>query len=109
MLDSQVVDQARRLVNTLIERVPHTQAADHQAMQALCERLDFADRTLAEFSAALPPAPETARVIPRPRKGSGRVTLKLCRPDGTAGEVLISRRDRDLFKQARRADWGDSL
>jgi ribosomal protein RSM22 (predicted rRNA methylase) len=56
------------------------------------------------------PAPAAgARVIARPRKASGRVTLKLCRPDGSAGDQLFSRRDGDLFKQAWRSDWGSSL
>jgi ribosomal protein RSM22 (predicted rRNA methylase) len=50
-----------------------------------------------------------ARVIARPRKASGRVTLKLCRPDGSAGAQLFSRRDGELFKRASRSDWGSSL
>ena len=50
-----------------------------------------------------------ARVIARPRKASGRVTLKLCRPDGSAGEQLFSRRDGALFKRAARCDWGSSM
>jgi ribosomal protein RSM22 (predicted rRNA methylase) len=50
-----------------------------------------------------------ARVIARPRKASGRVTLKLCRPDGSAGSQLFSRRDGALFKRASRADWGSSI
>jgi ribosomal protein RSM22 (predicted rRNA methylase) len=72
--------------------------------------LAWEDEKFSYVAVSRPPPPAAgARVIARPRKGSGRVTLKLFRPDGTAGEVLISRRDRDLFKQARRADWGDSL
>ena len=56
------------------------------------------------------PAPAVgARVIARPRKGSGRVTLKLCGPDGSAGEQLFSRRDGELFKRASRCDWGSWL
>ena len=56
------------------------------------------------------PAPETgARVIARPRKASGRVTLKLCRPDGSAGDQLFSRRVGELFKRASRSDWGSSM
>jgi ribosomal protein RSM22 (predicted rRNA methylase) len=51
----------------------------------------------------------SARVIARPRKGSGRVTLKLCRPDGSAGDQLFSRRDGAQFKRASRSDWGSSL
>lgn len=50
-----------------------------------------------------------ARVIARPRKASGRVTLKLCRPDGSAGDQLFSRRDGAPFKRAWRSDWGASL
>jgi ribosomal protein RSM22 (predicted rRNA methylase) len=50
-----------------------------------------------------------ARVIARPRKGSGRVTLKLCRQDGSAGEQLFSRRDGATFKRATRSAWGSVL
>jgi len=50
-----------------------------------------------------------ARVLTAPRKASGRVTLKLCRPDGTAAEQLFSRRDGALYKHATRSDWGDAL
>jgi ribosomal protein RSM22 (predicted rRNA methylase) len=55
------------------------------------------------------PAAAGARVIAPPRRGSGRVTLKLCRPDGSAGEQFFSRRDGDVFKHASRSDWGASL
>ena len=55
------------------------------------------------------PAWEGARVIAQPRKASGRVTLKLCRADGSAGDQLFSRRDGPLFKRAWRSDWGSSL
>ena len=56
-----------------------------------------------------PALADGARVISRPRKASGRVTLKLCRPDGSAGDQLFSRRDGDLFKRTSRCDWGSSL
>jgi ribosomal protein RSM22 (predicted rRNA methylase) len=56
-----------------------------------------------------PAAVAEARVIARPRKASGRATLKLCRPDGSASEQLFSRRDGALFKRASRADWGSSI
>jgi ribosomal protein RSM22 (predicted rRNA methylase) len=32
--------------------------------------------------------------------------LKLCRPDGSASDQVVSRRDGVLFKRARKADWG---
>jgi ribosomal protein RSM22 (predicted rRNA methylase) len=56
-----------------------------------------------------PAAAAAARVIARPRKGSGRITLKLCRPDGSAGEELFSRRNGTVFKRAWRGDWGSAI
>jgi ribosomal protein RSM22 (predicted rRNA methylase) len=50
-----------------------------------------------------------SRVIARPRKGSGRVTLKLCQHDGSAGQALFSRRDGARYKRAVRSAWGDAL
>lgn len=56
------------------------------------------------------PAPtRPARVIAPPKGGSGKVVLKLCQPDGSAGERLFSKRDGETFRVARRADWGDTL
>lgn len=49
----RLIDQDRRLVHLLAPRVPTGQAEDHQAIRALCGRLDLADRTLAEFSSAV--------------------------------------------------------
>jgi ribosomal protein RSM22 (predicted rRNA methylase) len=56
-----------------------------------------------------PATAAAARVIGPPRKGSGRVTLKLCRPDGSAGEQLFSRRDGQAFKRVWRSDWGAAV
>lgn len=53
--------------------------------------------------------PVEARVIAPPRMGSGRISLKLCRRDGTAAERLLTRRDGAAFKTARRLGWGDAL
>jgi ribosomal protein RSM22 (predicted rRNA methylase) len=55
------------------------------------------------------PQASGAHIIAHPRKGSGKVTLKLCRPDGTAGEQFFSRRDGASYKDAARKDWGDRL
>ncbi|HVM83956.1 MAG TPA: small ribosomal subunit Rsm22 family protein [Candidatus Binatia bacterium] len=60
---------------------------------------------VSRFAGAAP----AARVIAPPRKGSGKVELKLCRDDGTAVPQLFTRREGERFKQARRADWGDAL
>jgi ribosomal protein RSM22 (predicted rRNA methylase) len=68
------------------------------------------DEKFIYLAASRTPGPSSgARVIAPPHGGSGRVTLKLCQPDGTAGERLISRRDGAAFKAARRTNWGDTL
>ena len=51
----------------------------------------------------------TCCVIVRPPAGSGRVTLKLCNPGGTAGKRLLSRRDGAAYKRAARIGWGARL
>ncbi|MDX8466397.1 small ribosomal subunit Rsm22 family protein [Mesorhizobium sp. VK23B] len=68
------------------------------------------DEKFIYLAASRHPAPaRAARVIAPPKTGSGKVVLKLCRPDGHAGERLLSKRDGGVFKAARRADWGDSV
>jgi len=50
-----------------------------------------------------------ARVIAPTRVGGGKVSVKLCKDNGSAEERLLTKRDGDLFRWARRADWGDAL
>ncbi|MBS9721551.1 methyltransferase type 11 [Tianweitania sp. BSSL-BM11] len=50
-----------------------------------------------------------ARVLLPPRESSGKVELKLCCADGAARERLVTRREGEVYKRARRADWGDAL
>jgi ribosomal protein RSM22 (predicted rRNA methylase) len=52
---------------------------------------------------------ERARIIARPRNAGGHTTLKLCQPDGASATKILSRRDGEAFKRARRSDWGDTL
>jgi ribosomal protein RSM22 (predicted rRNA methylase) len=78
--------------------------------QAKGADVPWEDEKFSYVAVSRKPAPATgARVIARPRKASGRVTLKLCRPDGSAGDQLFSRREGAQFKRASRSDWGDSL
>jgi ribosomal protein RSM22 (predicted rRNA methylase) len=66
------------------------------------------DEKFLYLAASRTPARATrARVIAAPQPASGRVTLKLCKADGAAVQRLVSRREGDAFKAARRADWGD--
>jgi ribosomal protein RSM22 (predicted rRNA methylase) len=55
------------------------------------------------------PSVRAARVLAPPERASGRAKLKLCQPDGSAACRLVTRREGDAFKRARRIDWGDSF
>lgn len=56
-----------------------------------------------------PVQPADLRVIAPTKSSSGKVALKLCMADGSSAERLLTKRDGDLFRKARRADWGDAL
>jgi ribosomal protein RSM22 (predicted rRNA methylase) len=49
------------------------------------------------------------RVIRRPAQRKGLVTLRLCRPDGTAGDRIVTKRHGELYRQARDTRWGDAF
>jgi len=78
--------------------------------QAKGADVPWEDEKFSYVAVSRKPGPSVAaRVIAPPRRASGRITLKLCRADGSAGDQLFSRRDGGLFKDAWRADWGSSL
>jgi len=54
-----------------------------------------------------PATASSARVLALPESATGRVRLKLCQSDGTLTRRLVTRREGDAFKQARRRGWGD--
>jgi ribosomal protein RSM22 (predicted rRNA methylase) len=56
-----------------------------------------------------PATAHPSRVLSPPESATGRVKLKLCNADGAATHRLVTRREGDVFKQARRVDWGDVL
>jgi len=126
----RILDARRQLTEAgghVIAPCPHAQACPltppdwcHFAARVARSRLHrqakgaevpWEDEKFSYIAMSRKPAPGSAavRVIARPRKASGRVTLKLCRPDGSAGEELFSRRDGELHKRASRSDWGSSL
>ncbi|MCI8441788.1 MAG: rRNA methyltransferase [Provencibacterium sp.] len=55
-----------------------------------------------------PPQPAPARILRHPYIEPGRVSLRLCTPEGLA-EPVIRKRDGALFKSARKADCGDGF
>jgi ribosomal protein RSM22 (predicted rRNA methylase) len=58
-------------------------------------------------AARTPGAATGSRVLAPPQAGSGRISLKLCQPDGSARQRLVTRREGAAYKAARRCDWGD--
>lgn len=49
----------------------------------------------------------SARVLRHPVKRKGLVELQLCRPDGSAGRAVVTKRRGASYKQARDVRWGD--
>lgn len=50
-----------------------------------------------------------ARVLRHPETRKGLVEFRVCRPDGTVGRELVSKRSGARYRQARDTDWGDPL
>ncbi|WP_404391088.1 small ribosomal subunit Rsm22 family protein [Humibacillus xanthopallidus] len=51
----------------------------------------------------------SGRVLRHPLKRKGFVEFQVCRPDGTAGREVISRKQGERYRRARDAEWGDEL
>lgn len=49
------------------------------------------------------------RILMPPRKRSGHAYFKLCMPDGTAQETIISKKAKERYQRAKKAEWGDRL
>jgi ribosomal protein RSM22 (predicted rRNA methylase) len=56
-----------------------------------------------------PPRRVEARVIAPVQLRGGTITLKLCERTGMAQTRMLSKRDGERFRQARRLVWGDSV
>jgi ribosomal protein RSM22 (predicted rRNA methylase) len=55
--------------------------------------------------ARAPAATAAARIVRRPRQEPGLIVLETCTPGGLRTE-RVTRRDRDAFRAARKAEWG---
>jgi len=51
--------------------------------------------------------PVDGRVLRHPRFPKGRVELVVCQQSGRAERVTVAKRDPDLYRQARKVEWGD--
>ncbi|MGH3192853.1 MAG: small ribosomal subunit Rsm22 family protein [Streptosporangiaceae bacterium] len=53
------------------------------------------------------PITPAARIIRRPLKRKGFVSLELCVANGEARQHTVTKRNTDLYRAARKAEWGD--
>lgn len=51
----------------------------------------------------------SARILRHPLKRKGFVEFQVCRPDGTAGREVVSKKSGERYRAARDAEWGDTL
>ena len=56
-----------------------------------------------------PTTHEKDRILRHPKKGSGHVHFTLCTKEGTFEERVVSRKSKEIYKQAKDAEWGDSF
>lgn len=70
--------------------------------------LGYEDEKFSYLAVAREPVELPAgRIIRRPRQEPGRISLVTCTPSGV-NEPDVKKRDKEDFRKARRADWGDA-
>lgn len=55
----------------------------------------------------VPPAERRGRILRHPRRLRGHVQLLLCTPEGEAAQQTVTRSQKEPYRSARQADWGD--
>nr|MBA2332142.1 methyltransferase domain-containing protein [Actinomycetota bacterium] len=79
----------------------------HRAVKAVSRGFEDEKFSYAALSRA-PHARASARIIRPPQVRTGHVLLELCEPAGVRRET-VSKRDRDAYRRARKAAWGDAF
>jgi ribosomal protein RSM22 (predicted rRNA methylase) len=49
------------------------------------------------------------RILRRPERQGGHVRLHVCTADGTAREIVVAKRERERYRRARGAEWGETF
>ncbi|GLW66881.1 rRNA methyltransferase [Actinomadura rubrobrunea] len=71
--------------------------------------LGFEDEKFCYVAAARNDRPRASgRVVRRPLKRKGMVALRLCTETSGVTDVTVSKRQGDLYRAARKIDWGDA-
>ncbi|EWT00671.1 rRNA methyltransferase [Intrasporangium oryzae NRRL B-24470] len=63
----------------------------------------------ATTSSSLSAARAAGRILRHPMKRKGFVEFQVCRPDGSAGREVVSKKAGDRYRAARDAEWGDAF
>lgn len=72
--------------------------------------LNYEDEKFSYLIMAKQPTSFSAhRIIRRPHKGSGHVRLTLCTREGTISEKVITRKEKEAYRKARDAVWGETI
>jgi ribosomal protein RSM22 (predicted rRNA methylase) len=70
--------------------------------------LGYEDEKYSYIAASKSPVqPASARIIRHPMRRAGFTQLQLCAEEGLA-DVTVTRKDKEEWKRARKADWGDA-
>ncbi len=86
-------------------------SAEHRRIKG--GELSYEDEKFAWVAASEPDTPvlpaSAARILRHPVKRKGLVEFRACRPDGSAGREIVSRKAGPRYREARDAQWGDEL
>jgi ribosomal protein RSM22 (predicted rRNA methylase) len=72
--------------------------------------LNYEDEKFCYLIASKTPVEQVQnRIVRHPLKQSGHVRLSVCASSGLLEEKIITRKDKELYRKARDAEWGDSM
>jgi len=84
-----------------LERSSEHRLAKHGSLGYEDEKFSYVIGTRLDIPAA------HARIVRHPRKHSGHVQLELCTAKGVIEKRTVTRSNKEAYKRARQADWGD--
>lgn len=71
--------------------------------------LNYEDEKFSYLIFSRTPAPSCAgRILRHPRKGKGHVQLTLCTAEGIR-DTVVTKKEPELYRLAKKSDWGDSF
>ena len=86
-------------------------SAEHRRIKGA--ELSYEDEKFSWVAAAAPgamePTARDSRILRHPSKRKGLVEFRVCRPDGSAGRAVVSKREGERYRAARDRVWGDRL